>query len=375
NVPFIPTALSLTASPTATSYGQQVLLTAVLSPYNSAGQNTNGELVTFSVGSTSLGTGVLSAGSATLAVSSLAAGNNSVIASYPGDANFSGSTSSAVGVTVTPITVGTSTAISASSTNGVIGTSITFTATVSPISGNAKPSGTVGFYDGSTLVGSGSLNASGIATYTTSSLSITTHSITANYAGATTSSIVFTGSASSALPVTVTAQPPDFTVSVGATTTTVTHGSAATTTISITPVAGFSSATTIACTGAPANSTCIAAPNSITPTGIGPVSSTITLQTSVTTSAIAGNLNYSLAALPLGVFAGLLLFPVSRKRPAILLLTLTVCLVLLSATGCGGKTAASGSSTATTAPGTYNLTITATSGATVHSAPWTVIVQ
>src|SRR6185437_11619211 len=155
NVPFIPTALSLTASPTATSYGQQVLLTAVLSPYNSAGQNTNGELVTFSVGSTSLGTGVLSAGSATLAVSSLAAGNNSVIASYPGDANFSGSTSSAVGVTVTPITVGTSTAISASSTNGVIGTSITFTATVSPISGNAKPSGTVGFYDGSTLVGSG----------------------------------------------------------------------------------------------------------------------------------------------------------------------------------------------------------------------------
>jgi hypothetical protein len=376
NVPFVPTALTLTANPTSSSYGQQVLLTATLSPYISAGQNTSGESITFSTGSGSLGTATLSGGTATLAASSLPGGSNSLTASYPGDANFSASTSSAVGVTVTPITVGTSTAISASSTNAVTGTSITFTASVSPSSGATAPSGTARFYDGSALLGSGMLNATGVATYTTSALSIATHSITATYTGVTTASIVFTGSVSPALPVAVTAQPPDFNVSLGATSTTVTHGSAATTTIAVTPVAGFSAATTISCTGAPVNSTCTASPNPITPIGAGPITSTITLQTSVTTAAISALGAYSMASLPLGVFTGLWLLLLSRKRsPAILALILAVGAGLVSTIGCAKGTATSTPSNATAAPGTYTLTIKATSGAAVHSVPWTVDIQ
>jgi probable HAF family extracellular repeat protein len=64
------------------------------------------------------------------------------------------------------------------------GQSVTFTATVSPASsGQPTPTGTVTFEDGSTNLGSGQLNASGIATFTTSTLAVGTHSITAVYGG------------------------------------------------------------------------------------------------------------------------------------------------------------------------------------------------
>ncbi|MFY9701882.1 MAG: Ig-like domain-containing protein, partial [Terriglobales bacterium] len=41
------------------------------------------------------------------------------------------------------------------------------------------PTGTVTFYDGATALGTGTLNGSGIATYTTSSLAVGQHSMTA----------------------------------------------------------------------------------------------------------------------------------------------------------------------------------------------------
>jgi VCBS repeat-containing protein len=69
------------------------------------------------------------------------------------------------------------------------GQSVTFTATVTGNSGT--PTGTVTFYDGSTTVlGTGQLNGSGIATYATSSLTVGNHDITAIYSGDST----YTGS-------------------------------------------------------------------------------------------------------------------------------------------------------------------------------------
>jgi len=81
--------LTLAANPTTASVGQQVVLTAVLSPYNAGSVTTNGETITFSNGSTVLGTGVLSSGVATLNVTSLPLGSNNLTAAYPGDSNFS----------------------------------------------------------------------------------------------------------------------------------------------------------------------------------------------------------------------------------------------------------------------------------------------
>jgi hypothetical protein len=59
---------------------------------------------------------------------------------------------------------------------------VTFTATVT--SGTSTvATGTVNFNDGSTTIGSGTLNASGVATFTTSTLSVGPHSMVAAYLG------------------------------------------------------------------------------------------------------------------------------------------------------------------------------------------------
>ncbi len=59
---------------------------------------------------------------------------------------------------------------------------VKFTATVTATFGGT-PGGSVNFKDGSTVIGSGSLNSSGVATYTTTGLSAGTHTITAVYQG------------------------------------------------------------------------------------------------------------------------------------------------------------------------------------------------
>ena len=73
---------------------------------------------------------------------------------------------------------------------------VTFTATVNGSGGT--PTGTVVFYDGTNNLGSGTLNSSGVATLSTSALSVSAspHSITATYGGdntfgASTSSVLW----------------------------------------------------------------------------------------------------------------------------------------------------------------------------------------
>jgi len=63
------------------------------------------------------------------------------------------------------------------------GTAITFTATVGPTVSGKTPTGTVTFKDGVKILGTAALDASGIAVFTVSSLSVGSHSITAVYAG------------------------------------------------------------------------------------------------------------------------------------------------------------------------------------------------
>jgi hypothetical protein len=65
------------------------------------------------------------------------------------------------------------------------GNSVTFTATVSSTSGSAIPAGTVTFYDGSTELSCDAvtLDSSGAASCSTSTLTVGTHTITADYSG------------------------------------------------------------------------------------------------------------------------------------------------------------------------------------------------
>ena len=88
---------------------------------------------------------------------------------------------------------------------------------------------------GSTDLGTGTLNSAGQAAYSTSSLAVGTHSITAAYAG----DASLAASTSSAVTVTVTAAVAGFCLSLSPATGTVAQGSTATSTITITPSGGF----------------------------------------------------------------------------------------------------------------------------------------
>ncbi len=77
---------------------------------------------------------------------------------------------------------GTSVALASGTNPSAYNQPVTFTATVTS-SSSTVATGTVNFMDGATMIGSGTLNASGVTTFTTSTLSVGTHSIVADYLG------------------------------------------------------------------------------------------------------------------------------------------------------------------------------------------------
>jgi hypothetical protein len=159
--------------------------------------------VTFNNFGTAIGTGTLNAaGQATFSTSSLSRGNHAITAVYGGDGNFTGSTSSAYGQTVNK--AGSTANLNSSPNPSATGQVVTFTAVVLANSpGAGTPGGVVSFMEGTTVLGTGSLQLVGSsdqATFTTSSLSSGSHTITAVYNGDTN----FLGSTSASLTQTET---------------------------------------------------------------------------------------------------------------------------------------------------------------------------
>jgi hypothetical protein len=176
------TTTALASAPNPSVSGQNVTFTstiAVMSP----GSGTPTGTVTFSEGATTLGTGSLnSSGHASYSTSTLSIGSHIVTASYGGDANFTGSASTSVTQVVTK--VNTTTTVSSSNNPSVSGQSVTFTASVAPVApGTGTPTGTVDFADGTTSLGSVTLDSAGNASVTTSALSAGTHTINGAYNG------------------------------------------------------------------------------------------------------------------------------------------------------------------------------------------------
>ena len=190
----IPTITSLSVSSSTVSVGTNVTFTATVTDEDD--EPIEGLTVTFKDGGSSLGTGTTnSSGVATLTSSGLAAGNHSVTAETTEDNTYSGSTSTAVTVTVNKFT--TSTSLSLGSNTIYVDGSTTATATVTS-GGNGVNGLTVTFKDGSTTLGTGTTNSSGVATYTVSGLSAGNHSImavvseTSTYATSTSSAASLT---------------------------------------------------------------------------------------------------------------------------------------------------------------------------------------
>jgi hypothetical protein len=112
----------------------------------------------------------------------LATGAGLLGASYPGDSNYTASTSTFPVISV-PGNKGTPTVNLTSSASSVFhGAQVSFTATVAGV--GFSPTGSVSFYDGSSLLGTGALSG-GVASYSTSALSLGSHNITAGYSGDT----------------------------------------------------------------------------------------------------------------------------------------------------------------------------------------------
>jgi len=90
------------------------------------------------------------------------------------------------GFVLTPATGGSQSPTKTNLTSGanpaIVNSFVTFTAMVAP-TGTMPPTGTVTFQDGATVIGTATLNASSVATFTTSGLGMGVHSITAVYGG------------------------------------------------------------------------------------------------------------------------------------------------------------------------------------------------
>jgi hypothetical protein len=374
-----PSTTSLTASPINPTAGQSVTFTATVAP--SSGSGTPTGTVTFLDGTTSLGTGTLNAqGVATFATSTLAAGPHTITASYGGDGTFANSTSSAVSVTVNAVVtkVSTATGLSSSASPIISGQSVTFTATVTPSSGTAVPTGTVTFTDGSANLGTGILNAQGVATFATSSLSVGTQMITASYGGDSN----FSTSTSSAVSVIVTAPvPADFSMGLSPSTGTVNGSGSVQTTITLTPSGGFTSAVALSCSGLPQYASCTFNPGSLTSDGVHATTSTLTIQTGVKTAVLkqprlpgkgAGG-EITLASLGGGGLLGLLILRSRRRTSKWWYVQLGLVSAFLAAgliIGCGGS-----GSGATTPQGTSQITVTGAAGSTMHSTIYSLTVQ
>jgi len=186
------TTVATSGSPSVS--GQAVTFTAtvnVVGPGSTAVASPTGT-VTFYDNGISIGTGALSVVSghdvATFTTSTLSTASHPITAAYTsGDGNFSASpASTAVAQVVNKAS--TSTAVATSVSPSVSGQAVTFTATVSVVSPGstavASPTGTVTFYDNGSSIGTGTLSVvSGqdVATLTTSTLSTSSHPITAAY--------------------------------------------------------------------------------------------------------------------------------------------------------------------------------------------------
>jgi hypothetical protein len=180
------TTTAVVASPAGSTFGQLVTFTATVSPVAPSVTPPSGT-VTFMDGLTVLGTVALSGGQAVLQIATLALGPHSITATYNGNADSAGSTSSAIGQTVGQAV--TATGFVSTPNPSAVNQSVSLVATVT--SSGDTPTGTVTFKDGAGTLATVSLSG-GTATFHTDDLSRGTHTLRAVYNG----SINFAASAS-----------------------------------------------------------------------------------------------------------------------------------------------------------------------------------
>jgi hypothetical protein len=285
---------------------------------------------------------------------------------YAIGANVSGTSAANYIATIHPGTlaitpVATVTTIATSGSPATFGTNVTFTATVTAASGVV--SGTVNFLDGATVLGTGTLNSSGVATFSSTTLTVGSHSITAAFQTNTN----FTAS-SAALTQVMTAPAGSFTISASPATQFIKGAGATVYQVTLTSVGAFAGQINLACSGLPADASCTFASNPTLTAG-GTATVAMTVNTTVADAKLLKPATRNLTPADFAPITAAAVFPVEltglgvffaglRRRKKLgtqqmrLLAVILFSLGILGLTGCGCPS---------TAFQNYTINITATS--------------
>lgn len=348
-------AIAVTANPNPAVVTTSVALTAKVTSNGGIPTGT----VTFFADGVAVGTvSVDAAGNATTSISSLATGTHSITATYSGDVNDSPSTSPAISLVIT--TIPTATALGASSTTGP-NAQVALVATVIGSSGPA-PTGTVTFTNGTTVIGSSTLNSSGVATLNPN-LATGSYSIVAVYSGD------LLHSPSTSLPATVLGTPNDFNMTANPSPVTIKTSQSAVVNLTFTSISGFADTLGLGCSSLPSAVNCHFSTPSVNLTASGTQTAQVTIDTNNPLGGGSGSLiaqpnsrgtylaGLSLLSLPLSAFLAFVVWRFRKRHgtvfTAVLVLLLSGATLLVN--GCSG-----GFSQVTATPGTYVIQITAT---------------
>jgi len=386
----VPTTAVVSA--VSTPYGSTAGIVVTATEAGSAGAVTGG-VVTFGTagsvgGSFSPATCTLtSAGTCTTTYTpsgTLSAGTypSDITVSFAATGNYTVASGTAT-LTVTQMTPAVSLVSSANAV--LVQNSVTLTATVSSSSGAPANGDSVTFYDNtaSAALGKGTL-AAGVATFTTSTLAIGTHSITAIFGGDT-NFVTATSPAVSELVE-------DFSLNISTTSGSVTSvtvvpGATATYLLTISPTGAstFPAIVNLTATGLPPGATYTLTPSSLA-SGSGTTNVTLVINVPVNTAMNHGSpqdqrLNVHLARNLAPMALALLLLPFTRRmRRASKRMARMLSLLLLLAVGMVGAAGLSACGSTSTgffgqAPQTYTISVTGTSGPLTHSTTVTLTVE
>jgi large repetitive protein len=168
---YTQTAIPVMATSASPAYTlAPITLSAQISPATATGT------VSFYDGATLLGTTTQTGGWASLVVSTLAAGSHAINVQFAGTGTYASAQASGLNQVV--IKRNTATTLVSGLNPSRRTNPVTFTATVN----STSATGLVRFLDGTTVIGQVAA-VNGVAQFTTSTLSVATHSITANYVG------------------------------------------------------------------------------------------------------------------------------------------------------------------------------------------------
>jgi len=325
-----------------------------------------------------------------------------VWAHYGGDGTFAPSDSNMVPVTVAAETsttvlsvLGFTSTSQFNFTNGPFGSFVYLRADVTGKSGSGRPTGAVTFTDTFGAIPGGgtfALNAgdppTGGGPYTGGSDAATpngvtfdagSHSVSASYAG----DLSFGASSTAPQSFTITpgffaSIPSNVAISISA------PGSSGTTSMTVANSSSFSGTISLACSGLPAEATCAFSPSSIAASGTA-ATTAVTITVSTTAPHTTQNMTdrpYYFAGWMMGSSLALggvfvLGFQKPRQRAALFMLIVVALLVVVPACGGGGgsKTPPPPVQDPGTPAGTYNVTVTATSGSASSITGFTLFLQ